>query len=146
MHSALIRLQIDTVLRGTFPSSQRPVWLKVYGGAATCTVPFSQYLGKSFFNASSGFSTASDLHVAFEVFPWWDPYPDAHWFDGRYLVSPEFPGLKLDITDLFPDYPAVGIVRHTMPAVPFKPDGRGYRPDGRIVPGVTEPGRGHLFR
>lgn len=140
LHSVLIRLQIDTVLHGTFPSSQRPVWLKVYGGAASCTVPFFHYLNRPFFNASSGFAAAADLHVAFEIFPSWDPYPDAHWFDGRYLVSPEFPGLKLDITRLEPDYPATGIIRRNVPVVPWKPNGKSYRPDGRVVRGTAESG------
>jgi hypothetical protein len=134
--SVLIRLQIDTILRGTFPHGARPVWLRVFGGFASCGVPFSEYLNKPFFNASSQLVTMADLHVDFATFPGWDPYPDAMWFDGRYLSAPGFPGLRLDITKLYPEYPATGIVaRRYMPVVPWKSGAKGYLPDGRVVPG-----------
>jgi hypothetical protein len=126
-----VRVRVDSLLRGTLP--HRTFWIRshILNSAMCGGGDWTHFLGRTFLNASGEFSSLGNLKL-----PYFSSYifGPAHWFDGRYLVAPEFPGLRLDITELYPDYPATGIVQRTAPLVPGKPGVKAYLPDGRVVP------------
>jgi hypothetical protein len=127
-----VRVRVDSLLRGTLP--HRTFWIRshILNSAMCGGGNWTGFLRRPFLNASGEFSSVGNLKL-----PYFQSsiYNAAHWFDGRYLVAPEFPGLRLDITELYPDYPATGIIaRHSEPIVPLKQVGRAYLPDGRVVP------------
>lgn len=131
----LARISVDTLFKGTLPAQR--FWVRGFLPSHSCT--YSWRTGRTFLNVSNGLKIVSDIKM-----PTVDPgpseswIPTAHWFDGRYLVSPDFPGLRLDITELHPQYPATGILAPRTRLSPLRPDGKQWTPDGRVVP-VTEP-------
>jgi hypothetical protein len=132
------RLAIDTLIKGSMPSMR--FWFEAYGIGSSCNVYPSAYIGGKFLNFSDDFTSIQDLKM-----PMFSSFcvncPSAYWFDGRYLRSPDFPVLRLDITTIYPSYPATSIARRTANVVPWKPVGKAYRPDGRIAPEASESGR-----
>ena len=126
-----VRIRVDSLLRGTLPG--RTFWVKTHMlNSAMCGTRWDHLKGRTFLNAAGGLSVTDHLKLPYSfTLPL---YNDAHWFDGRYLVAPDFPGLRLDITELYPDYPATSVVpRRLPPLAPLRPDGKIYRPDGRTV-------------
>ena len=132
-----MRFRIDTLLRGTLP--MKLFWAKGYrAGSIGC--PDANVGKVQFLSASAGLARMRDLKIPFKsgfrygIFP----LPDAEWFDGRYLVSPGFPGLKIDIREVLPGYPVAIRGRRGDKSgiqIPLRAPARGYRPDGRSVPG-----------
>ena len=124
------RLTIDSLLKGTLPA--KTFWVKAHLPTHSCA--FSWRTKRAFLNVSNKLELTSDIKQ-----PTTDPGPRGHyiataqWFDGRYIVSPKFPGLRLDITELYPDYPATNVTPRRLPPAPLRPDGKLYRPDGRSV-------------
>jgi hypothetical protein len=134
------RLRIDTLIRGTLPS--KSFWVKAGYVQSLCGFGYGGYNNRVFLNASASFSKLSDLKVSTQLdkFAGMLPSPaTAHYFDGRYLVARNFPGLKLDITEVLPTYPATGILRRGVPWRPANVSGKTYQPDGRRVQGVNTP-------
>ncbi|MCD6024026.1 MAG: hypothetical protein K0Q91_942 [Fibrobacteria bacterium] len=127
-----LRFSIDTLLKGHLPS--RKFWAKAYGEGGSCGVsPQSYgYPKTSFLNVSNKFDNMADLKLP-KLVTNCGNCTQAHWFDGRYLVSPDFPGINLDITEVLPTYPATGVLRRPAPARPVTPGGKAYQPDGRRV-------------
>jgi hypothetical protein len=129
-----VRVRVDSLLRGTLP--HRTFWVRshILNSAMCGGGNWTGFLGKPFLNASGEFSTLGNLKLPYfqSIF-----LNHAHWFDGRYLVAPNFPGLRLDITELYPDYPATSVYRRGVPVIPLRLDGKAYRPDGRTVPEGT---------
>jgi hypothetical protein len=123
------RIQVDTILKGTLPAN--PFWILANPVRSSCHGNFHK-TGK-FLNFSNKLDSLSDLKVS-TLANFCANCPTAHWFDGRYLRSPEFPVLALDITQLYPDYPATSVHRRSVPVIPLRLDGKAYRPDGRTVP------------
>ena len=126
------RLIVDSLFKGSLPA--KIFWVKARMPSHSCA--FSWRTGRAFLNVSNKLEITSDIKQ-----PTTDPGPRGHyigtaqWFDGRYIVSPKFPGLRLDITELYPDYPATSVVpRRLPPLAPLRPDGMIYRPDGRVAP------------
>jgi hypothetical protein len=126
------RLTVDTLIKGRLPS--KSFWFKAFGYGSSCNVYPSEYqMGGRFLNFSDKFDHISDLKMP-KYSTFCTNCPVAYWFDGRYLRAPEFPVLALDITSIYPSYPATSITRRTSNVAPWKPIGKGYRPDGRIAP------------
>lgn len=129
-----LRFRVDTLMKGTLPG--KTFWVRTRAALTTCDLSYQAMKGRVFLNASTGFTDLSDLKldVSWEAIAYTPSFPSAHWFDGRYLLSPDFPGLRLDITEVYPDYPATS-VRHRAGAVPaWRPEGKAYLPDGRAAP------------
>lgn len=125
------RLKIDTLLKGSLPS--RHFWFQGYGYGTSCNVtPFLYKMGGRFLNFSNGLDSMAHLKMP-RYSTFCSNCPVAHWFDGRYLYSPDFPVLKLDITTIYPTYPATGILRRPAPARPFRISEKTYQPNGRRV-------------
>ena len=129
------RIRVDTVLKGTLPSQ---FWIRSSQSGTSCDISVSAHRGKRFLNVSNGLLKPSDLKVPTFMNPY-NNFPTAHWFDGRYLVSPDFPGIRLDITDVLPTYPATSVLRRGVPWRPTNISGQTYQPDGRRVQGVNTP-------
>lgn len=133
------RIQVDTVLKGNLPS--RAFWVRGYLSPNSCTLGISA--GSRFLNFSDALDSISDLKINVDE-DFCEGCPEAHWFDGRYLRSPDFPVLSMDIRELFPEYPVA--VRGDRPGsrvprrVPGKAD-ESWRPDGRFVPDNAKPGK-----
>jgi len=133
-----LHLRIDTVMQGTLPG--KSFWVHARQNITTCDNIHPT--GKSFLNASNGMTRLSDIKVRLEPSGYSPPPPSAHWFDGRYLTSPDHPGLRLDITELYPDYPATSIRSPRSPRSPGDGagswGGRAYLPNGRQVPNAPD--------
>jgi hypothetical protein len=128
------RLKIDTLFKGSLPSKH--FWFQGYGYGSSCAVYLPFWKAGKFMNFSNGLDSMTHLRLPkFESFC--SNCPTAHWFDGRYLSSPDFPVLKLDITSIYPTYPATGILRPKAPARFGAPTGKAYHPDGRRIEGPT---------
>lgn len=125
------RLKVDTLIKGTLPSSL--FWFVGYGYGSSCNVNLQDYRGGRFLNYSNAFTNMSDLKM-----PRYSSFcvncPTAHWFDGRYLRSPDFPVLALDIREVLPGFPVSLQGATPRVQVPLRRDGKRYSPDGRIVP------------
>lgn len=119
-------LRIDSLLRGSLPYSS--FWIEGERPEA-CPFAWRDFQDKAFLNASSGLSSMTDLKLDLGM----RTLPMGYWFDGRYLSTPPFYGVKLDITEVMPDYPATGILRQRK--VSKSPDrgGKSFLPDGRIL-------------
>ena len=129
------RIHVDTVLKGTLPSQ---FWIRSSQSGTSCDLSVLAHRGKPFLNVSNGLQKPSDLKLSTFMNPY-DNFPSAHWFDGRYLVSPDFPGIRLDITEVLPTYPATGLLRRGVPLRPANVSGKTYQPDGRRVQDVNTP-------
>ncbi|MCD6024025.1 MAG: hypothetical protein K0Q91_941 [Fibrobacteria bacterium] len=123
------RVRVDTVFRGTLPST---FWIRGATQGTSCDAGLAGLRHKPFLNISNGLQKPSDLKLPTYMTPYHN-LPTAHWFDGRYLVSPVFPGIRLDITEVLPTYPATGILRRPSPTRSVAPGGKAYQPDGRRV-------------
>lgn len=128
------RVQVDTVLRGSLPS--KTFWIKTHFlNSAMCGTTWDWFLNRTFLNASSGLVSTADIKLPYMLGA---PFSSgAYWFDGRHLVAPGFPGLRQDITEIFPDYPATSIVGSRNVKYRASSDGKLYHPDGRVVPKTT---------
>jgi hypothetical protein len=124
------RLKVDTLIKGSLPS--RHFWFKGYGYGSSCNVPMHVYKAGRFLNFSNTFDKMTDLKLP-KYSSFCSNCPVAHWFDGRYLRSPDFPVLRLDITEIYPTYPATGILRRGVPWRRSAGSGKAYQPDGRRV-------------
>ncbi len=129
------RVRVDTVLKGTLPSL---FWIRSSQSGTSCDLSVSVHRGKAFLNVSNGLQRPSDLKLS-AFMSSYDNFPTAHWFDGRYLVSPDFPGIRLDITEVLPTYPATGVLRRGVPWRPANLSGKTYQPDGRRVQNLDAP-------
>lgn len=128
------RVQVDTVLRGVLPN--KTFWVKTHVlNSAMCGSTWTPFLNKPFLNASTGLTSTADIKLPYSLVASFSS--GAYWFDGRHLVAPGFPGLRQDITEIFPDYPATGIVGSRSPKYRASSDGKLYHPDGRVVPEGT---------
>ncbi len=134
-----VRLKIDTVLKGTLPSSH--FWIRSWASQWSCGTSYSDFISTRFLNFSDQLDSLPDLKLSMFSNDCVN-CPYAYTFDGRYLRSPDYPVLRLDITELFPDYPATSVFRRHRPAVPLRPDGRAWLPDGRRVSEDVGSGRG----
>jgi hypothetical protein len=123
------RIRVDTVFRGTLPST---FWIRGAMTGNSCEMGLQVHKHKPFLNISNGLRHGSDLKLSTAQTPYHN-LPTAHWFDGRYVVSPQFPGIRLDITEVLPTYPATGVLRRPSPARSLAPGGKAYQPDGRRV-------------
>jgi hypothetical protein len=131
------RLRIDTLTRGTLPSKN--FWIKGYRSPG-CPMSLRTYKNLRFLNLSAGFASMKDLKLPPDIsfyLAGQTIIPDAHWFDGRYLISPRFPGLRIDIREVLPAYPVTGILRRGVPGRPEGVSGKAYQPDGRRIEGPT---------
>ncbi|MCD6024027.1 MAG: hypothetical protein K0Q91_943 [Fibrobacteria bacterium] len=135
------RLVVDTIFRGTLV--EKKFWIRTHMlNSAMCGgVNWEYFLGKRFLNASTKLERTDDIRLPYQGWGYWNP---AYWFDGRYLIAPAYPGLRMDITALMPTYPATGILRRPAPARPVAPGGKAYQPDGRRVQ-ETRAGRPGTF-
>ena len=127
------RLRIDTVARGILPS--KSFWIKGYRSPG-CPVSYNQYKDKRFLNLSGGLASMKDLKIPLTYSRYLmdsDIIPDAHWLTAQYLVSPKFPGLRIDIREVIPAY-VVGIKGRPIVRAPQKAEGKSYLPDGRYIP------------
>jgi hypothetical protein len=130
------RLRIDTLFKGNLPSKH--FWFKGYGSGSSCDVSLWNYTVTRFLNFSNKFDNMTDLKLGgYNIFC--GNCPQAHWFDGRYLRSPDFPVLRLDITEVMPTYPATGILRRGVPWRSPAASGKSYQPDGRLIPDAGTP-------
>jgi hypothetical protein len=135
MHSSgefYLRLSIDTLIKGTLPS--KLVWLKGYRNGTSCGTFFTGYKGLRFLNYSDHLDTMPDLKLSE-----WESFcancPRANTFDGRYLRSPEFPVLSIDIREVLPGFPvSLNSSMRTPIKVPLRSPGKAYLPDGRTAP------------
>jgi hypothetical protein len=132
--SLYMRFRIDTLMQGALPGKM--FWVRTRYVQTMCDGSYLGFKNRVFLNASDNLMQLSDLKLdaSLAMYLYSPPFPSAHWFDGRYLVSPNFPGLRLDITELYPDYPATSVYRRNVPMSPLKLDGKAYRPDGRVAP------------
>jgi hypothetical protein len=125
-------LMIDTVLKGSLPSKQ--FWVKGYSTVNSCGInPSIAARGSSFLNFSDRLDSTQHLKVTMDG-GFCVNCPSSHWFDGRYLRSPLFPVLGMDIREVFPSYPVA--LRGSRPdiRVPLRGPEKAYRLDGRVVP------------
>lgn len=133
------RLNIDTLIKGNLPSNR--FWIRGYGLVHTCDVTsarLSQLVESRsrFLNFSAKFDNMADLGIDMAE-NFCSTCPNLHQFDGRYLRSPDFSVLQLDIQDLFPGYPVDHTALDATPPkirVPLRAPGPAYLPDGRVVP------------
>jgi hypothetical protein len=125
-----LKLRVDTLIQGTLPS--RSFWMKARFALTTCGISYGSFIGRAFLNISHGLDSVPDLKVPSLYAGSNGAPPAAHWFDGRYVVSPKFPGLKVELFDSFDNGPT-GILRLKDPVKSFVPAGRAYQPDGRRV-------------
>lgn len=133
------RLKIDTVIKGSLPSAH--FWFKGYGNGTSCDVSVQMYKwwGR-FLNFSDKFEKMSDLKLS-SYASFCSNCPQFHAFDGRFLYSPEFPVLTLDIREVLPGYPVALDRPRNSSIVPWKPGKKAYQPDGRTVPEAPKSGR-----
>jgi hypothetical protein len=128
-----LKVRVDTLITGTLPG--KTFWVKASFPLklTTCGIGYASFIGAPFLNISGGLENVSDLKVSGSVFGNRASIPPlSHWFDGRYVVSPDFPGLKVDLFDSFENGPS-GILRRPTPSRSFAPGGKAYQPDGRRV-------------
>lgn len=132
------RVRVDTLLKGSLPG--KSFWIQThYWNSGLCGTTWNHLVGQRFLNASTGLVGAADIKLPYGLTAAFRP--SASWFDGRYLVAPEFPGLRQDITEILPEYPATGLLVSRNPKSRTHPaDGKLYRPDGRAVP-ASSPAR-----
>src|SRR5690606_38768049 len=104
-----MRFHIDTLMKGALPG--KTFWIRTRVALSSCDGSYQGLKNRAFLNASSGFMNLADLklNISLSTGAYSPPFPSSHWFDGRYLVAPDFPGLRLDITELYPDYPATSV-------------------------------------
>lgn len=121
------RVKVDTVLKGSLPSA---FWIEGKRQEA-CQFDWKTFKGKGFLNASGAFEKMTDLKV--DLARSLDAQRAAHWFDGRFLSTPPFYGVRLDITHVLSDYPATGIAPRRPAFVRPAASGRSYLPDGRAA-------------
>jgi len=131
------RVRVDTVFKGSLPA--KTFWIRGSTQGTSCDQDLTYSLHKPFLNVSNGLNRNADLKIPKFLWPHYDIIPKAHWFDGRYLVSPAFPGHRLDITSVYPEYPATSLVTPRSLPKPFRVDGKAYRPDGRVAPSEISP-------
>jgi len=125
------RIKVDTVIKGIL--SEGSYWFKGQRVGSTCDINPALLKGLKFMNYSDNLDSTSDLKIDFTQ-NFCSNCPQALSFDGRYFRFREFPAMTMDITMLYPDYPATGILGSRYPKVPLRRDFRLYSPDGRIVP------------
>lgn len=121
------RIRIDSLLRGSLPHPS--FWIEGERPEA-CSFKWEDFQGKTFLNSSSGLSKMTDLKLDLGG----RTLPTGYWFDGRYLTTPPFYGVRLDITEVMPDYPATSLLMTRSKR--FRqgtPAGASYQPDGRRV-------------
>jgi hypothetical protein len=124
------RFQVDTLLRGSLPG--QTFWVKTAMlNSALCGSGWEGFLNKSFLNTSNALTTSTDIKLPYQFGGF---YNATYWFDGRYLMAPNFPGLRADITDLDPTFPATSIMVPRKQITPMRLNGNAYLPDGRVAP------------
>jgi hypothetical protein len=129
------RLRVDTVFKGSLPLPS--FWIEGLR-RETCEFQWGHFKGKRFLNASAAFEAMSDLKIDLERI--WHPQLSGHWFDGRYLVTPPYYGVRLDITHVLPAYPATGLSPRRPAFSPAHRSGKAWLPNGREAPGFDARG------
>lgn len=133
---------VDSLLKGSLPSKN--FWIKGFSSYTTCGMdPWITKTSVSFLNFSDKLDSIQDLKFNANTY-FCVNCPPAHLFDGRYLQSPRFPVLKLDITQPYVE------LRDTLietglrgsaarRGIPWRRDFKSYMPDGRTVNPATAP-------
>jgi hypothetical protein len=129
-----LKVRVDTLISGVLP--QKTFWVKARFSLieTTCGIGYARFLGIPFLNISTGLDRLADLKLSNSIFGNLASIPAlASWFDGRYVVSPQFPGLRVDLFDTFDNGPT-GVLRRGISLRPAARTGKSYQPDGRRVP------------